>query len=313
MPMTTRQTTRRAILAGAATAVAVVQPGAVRIANAKPVELTVGRAAPAVAPDVSFPDLVARFIPLRRRLLDHIARWDAWSEAMDDAFYRATGAHTDEWRAIPHSVRQSDPLDIAHRKIEAEMPFDDPMDEHGSSIELNEISDELTPVVEAMIESVPRSLIDLAWQAEALMVWDSEINVDFDCPAWRLRQRLIRNVQGAAGPLPGIDGPAARSLAAATIAVVPVAAEQRLFEIEKEVGELGLKIKAVADEQDAFDGLICDQDVLFEEAVDIRPVTLGGIHCKARLARAWDPNHESMPTELADSLVDDLLALGVQS
>jgi len=206
--MTTRQTTRRAILAAAATAVAVVQPGAVRIANAKPVELTVGAAAPAVAPDVSFPDLVARFIPLRRRLLDHIARWDAWSEAMDDAFYRATGAHTDEWRAIPHSVRQSDPLDIAHRKIEAEMPFDDPMDEHGSSIELNEISDELTPVVEAMIESVPRSLIDLAWQAEALMVWDSEINVDFDCPTWRLRQRLIRNVQGAAGPLPGIDGPA---------------------------------------------------------------------------------------------------------
>jgi hypothetical protein len=170
---------RRAILAGAATAAAVVQPGAVRIANAKPVDLIVGAAVPTAAADVSFPDLVARFIPLRRRLFDHMARWDAWSEAVDDAFYRATGVHTDEWRAIPLSVRRSDPLDIAHRAIVAEMPFDDPLDEHGASIELNEISDEFTPVVEAMIETVPHSLIDLdgrprhSWRGTARSMWIS--------------------------------------------------------------------------------------------------------------------------------------------
>jgi len=49
---------RRAILAGAATAIAVVQPGAVRIANAKPIALSVG-AGPAVGPDPIFAAIAA--------------------------------------------------------------------------------------------------------------------------------------------------------------------------------------------------------------------------------------------------------------
>ena len=228
------QLNRRAILAGAATAVAVVQPGAVRIANAKPVALTVGAAA------LDKVATVARAQQLVDVLGGRYVR-EGWNEAFDK--------------------------ERAAKFLEA-------------------VRDE-----DYAADNDPAAIVD-AWLHDHGQPSD-----------WLYR----------GDPLGMICSAAAQSPAAATIAVVPVAAEQRLFEIEKEVGDLGLKIKAVADEQDAFDGLICDQDVLFEEAVDIRPVTLGGIHCKARLARAWDPNHESMPTELADSLVDDLLALGVQS
>lgn len=55
---------RRAVLAGAATAAVVVQPGAVRIANAKPVDLGVGDGAAPSSPD----DTLAR-IGEHRRLM----------------------------------------------------------------------------------------------------------------------------------------------------------------------------------------------------------------------------------------------------
>jgi hypothetical protein len=227
--MTTRQTTRRAILAGAASAsVAVVQPGAVRIANAKPIA---GLAA------------LDKAATIRRaqKIVDVLGgRYvrEGWNEAFDK--------------------------ERAAKFLEAVRSEDYTAD-----------NDPAGAVVSA---------------------WMRDHNQSFD---WLY--------SGNPGVM--LCGAAAQSPAAAAIAVAPVAAEQRLFEIEKEVGELGLKIKAVADEQDAFDGLIRDQDVLFEEAVDIRPLTLSGIHCKARLARAWDPKRQSMPTELADSLVDDLLAM----
>jgi hypothetical protein len=64
----------------------------------------------------------------------------------------------------------------------------------------NEISDELWPLSETILDQTPRSLVDLAWQAEALAVSDAELRDSDDFTLCRVR-RLFENIRTLSGPL----------------------------------------------------------------------------------------------------------------
>jgi hypothetical protein len=145
------------------------------LAGASAIPIAACTSAAASADDVSFPDLVARFVHVRGRYHERKARDEVHSRLIDLLLNETTGM-TEEQR---NSINVGDPrfdqlvkdINEAYRQI----PDDDPVDEHGGSIAWTEISDEMSSVSEAMLGQVPRSAADLAWQAEALVISDCEI------------------------------------------------------------------------------------------------------------------------------------------
>jgi hypothetical protein len=115
-------------------------------------------------------------------------------------FYEATGLGRDEWLAIDHRHPRFEEFCDLRRKIGDENPDGDPVDEHGASVSWNEISDELWPLSETILDQTPRSLVDLAWQAEALFVADAELQESNDFTLCRVR-KLFENIRTLSGPL----------------------------------------------------------------------------------------------------------------
>jgi hypothetical protein len=190
--MSIRKLDRRAVLAGAAAVPALPSIAAALVSPAGAVP---------VADDVSFPDLVARFVLLRERMRAYDAKEKAHDEKLDKLFREATGLSIEEYFDLDRSDPRRKRLSAVHSKIIKENPDDDPVDANGSSIELDEICDEKWPLVEAMLSQAPRSFIDLAWQAEALVVADSELREGEDIPDGRMVRQLIKNIFA----LPGLS------------------------------------------------------------------------------------------------------------
>jgi hypothetical protein len=176
------RTTRRAILAGAASLPAALGSGA---SFATP------------ADSVSFPELVSKFIPLRERWRAQVAIDEVHSTLFNDLFQKATGFSVDEWRSLlgTNDLRWKEG-EAAFRKISNENPSDDD-DEDGCSIAWNELNGELCPLAEEMLSRTPQSLADLAWQAEVLFLTEPELDDDDEGDG--LHWQFIKNVRALGG------------------------------------------------------------------------------------------------------------------
>jgi hypothetical protein len=150
-PMTT-QTSRRAVLAGAA---------------ALPVFALPALSAPAYAAtgNVSFPELAARYAAIYPRWLTQSNLDEAHLAKFEAAVTEATG--------IPRNQQPNfgDEGYEAYSAIRCDLSktieSDDPVDEHGCSIVWKEIHDEIFPLVREILEQPARSITDLALQAQA--------------------------------------------------------------------------------------------------------------------------------------------------
>jgi hypothetical protein len=82
------------------------------------------------------------------------------------------------------------------------MRLDDHLvDKYGASIPWTEINEELNTVEHQLLVRTPQSIIDLAWQAEA--VWTTDVEPEmFDREPTAILTKLIEHIRVLAGPLP---------------------------------------------------------------------------------------------------------------
>jgi hypothetical protein len=156
----------------------------------------------AIAADtpVSFPGLVARLMPVRERWLRQRALDKGDQDRFDDLFFAASGMTGEQYRALDEDDARKPELRSIRRKISAEFQDTDPVDEEGASIAWREIWDELNPLAEALLEQPPKSLVDLAWQAEVLVMGDSELlNSDSGYLYRRLVGKFLENARACGG------------------------------------------------------------------------------------------------------------------
>lgn len=220
---------RRAILAGAATVAAVVQPGAVRIANARPVELIVGDGAGPAHAELQLFEIEQEVRDLDLKIK---VAGDAWDVVQNADI---------EWKR--QNPKPAEP------SATGDLPAG--WRERGAQI-IKEGDSTFRDLCDAIFEPKNQDRArQKAEYVEALAQWEARYAAALD--------------------------------------------------------EIGYSAA-----QDTYEGLIDDQDALFEEAADIRSVTFAGIQCKARLAKAWDPSQVNTPA-LANNLIDDLLAMQVQA
>jgi hypothetical protein len=150
------------------------------------------------ASHVSFPKpLFDRFVRIREQWSTQSLRDKVWSTKIDQLFFEET-------KVSFANVDYRDPrfrrMLAIHDRITQENPENDPVDEDGSSIVWNEIQEELFPVVTALLDCKPRSVVDLAWQVEAILLADGDLREG------RISQHpevpiLIDNIRRLAGPL----------------------------------------------------------------------------------------------------------------
>lgn len=138
---------RRAVLAGAASLSATIGTGA---ALAKP-----------ETAETSFPDLVARFIPLRERRNAQFAKDKVYADFIQARFYEATGEH---WS---HVRKNGGRAFWAKRKVYAKIQGENPTD---AATVWDEINNQLWELAEEVVKRQPQSPVDLAWQAEIVFV-----------------------------------------------------------------------------------------------------------------------------------------------
>jgi hypothetical protein len=151
----------------------------------------------------SFPNLVARFVQVHALWVARRSRDQAWSDKINDLFFKTTGITDEQYHAMDISDPRREAVSAQYHKAIDDTPSDDPTDEHGGSIAWNEILDELWPVTEAMISQQPKSIVDLGWQAEALVTAHfMELERPGTDSGEHLIRKLIRNVRAFAGPLP---------------------------------------------------------------------------------------------------------------
>jgi hypothetical protein len=74
----------------------------------------------------------------------------------------------------------------------------DGCDEDGCLIAWNEINGELFSLAEEMLSRTPRSLADLAWQAEVLFVTEPELHAPVEDEDDGLHWQFIKNVRALA-------------------------------------------------------------------------------------------------------------------
>jgi hypothetical protein len=176
---------------------------ALPIVAAVPVEIsTPAIANQAIAGDVSFPSLVARFARLQERWIVQDAKCKAWSGNIDRLFFEATGVTARQLHAADIRDPRFQELQEIWCKIIDETPSDDPVNETGDSIAWNELNDELFPLAEAMLSRTPQSVADLGWQTEAILTAYDELrdeDTDVDYP---MIPKLLKNIRALAGPLP---------------------------------------------------------------------------------------------------------------
>jgi hypothetical protein len=183
--MTTQNTTRRAVLAGAAAIPALSLPAA-------------------AAPECSYPDLAARLAAVRERWLARTMKDEADTAQFEQELAAVTGK-PEGYRPDHTDPYFKEHLEIMER-ITCERPHDDPVDEDGASIAWNEIHDELFPITAAILQQPARSIADLGLQAQAFALntpwyWSTTEPEDPDA------RRLVDSICKFAGvdSLPGYD------------------------------------------------------------------------------------------------------------
>jgi hypothetical protein len=154
----------------------------------------------AIAGDVSFPRLAQRFVVIRERMATYEARRRAQTGEIDRRLLEATGMSLDQWRRSDVRDPRWKEVNAVRSKIISETGFDD-------DVESSEIYDELWRLAEAMLGETPRSIADLGWQAQALLIADSNLrerlnedlsDTDFDR---QMLLQLFQNIRELGGPL----------------------------------------------------------------------------------------------------------------
>lgn len=124
-----------------------------------------------VAPACTLPpELIDRFVPMRALYLDRCKRDEVAHAEIDRRFYAATGVTSEQRRELDYDHPRRRELDAIRSKIYEDFPMfadDDP--------EANWIGGDRWNVAEAMLECEPRTVADIAWQAEAYLLVDMEI------------------------------------------------------------------------------------------------------------------------------------------
>lgn len=123
----------------------------------------------------SFPDLAAQWAPVFARWRDTVNREHARRQRYDERVFAVTGITFDEIGDLDYD----DPRRRAYFDARGALgpdPDDDrgPVDEHGCSIEWNEIHGEVDPLVVEILSRPARSLADLALQAQVFAVYAQE-------------------------------------------------------------------------------------------------------------------------------------------
>jgi hypothetical protein len=164
--------------------------------------LTAGSAAvinpAAAAGGCSYPDLAREFAAIYERVIDRSRRDHAALKRFDSRVFEVTGLTRDQW-PWPFGRDpefECDPeFDRLVKKIQSENADPEPTDEHGCSIELNEIDDVLDPLVEKILGLPVHNVADLALQARVVAL----ANCEFDVPVGFFT--LLENI----GKLAGIE------------------------------------------------------------------------------------------------------------
>ena len=171
-----------------ATATAVVAP-------------SVASAASTTVDTVSFPGLIARFIRFRERWRNQRALDQVRQDEFDDLFFKASGFTKEQRLAIGASDPRWKEMLALMDKIAAEIRDYDLVDEHGRSIAWNALIDEIWPLADEILGQTPRTIADLAWQAEALTIADVQLLEPGSYPSARLLRNLLANIRTLSGPL----------------------------------------------------------------------------------------------------------------
>jgi hypothetical protein len=161
-------TSRRAILAGAASVPALALPALASTATSASV---------CTLP----PDLIERFVRVRAWYLGSRQAEILWSDEIHRRFYATTGFI---WDNVNHDHPRWEELSAVHTKVCAEVPCED--DEAETAL----LCDERWCVAEAIIDHKPQTVVDLAWQAEAYLLADLDL-FSF-APGSTTDDRLIR-------------------------------------------------------------------------------------------------------------------------
>jgi len=149
-------TTRRAVLAGAAVlpALAIIPATAL-----------------AATGDVSFPELAARYAAIYPRWLAKMKTDTAHMAAFNAEVEAATGISRDA--EPPHDNDPTGYWDTLHA-ISKSQTDRDPCDEHGCNIFWTEMHDELNSFAEEILIQPPKSIADLALQAQVAAVINNQ-------------------------------------------------------------------------------------------------------------------------------------------
>jgi hypothetical protein len=151
--------------------------------------------------DVSFPDLVAKFVQIRERWSTQIESDKAYSKKIDRLFFEATGVPMDEYRVLDWQSERSRQLQEVSNRIYKENPDEnDQFDESGISTAWLSINEELDAVALAMLNRPPQSTSDLAWQTEALLLAENELREGSHAEHPML-PKLFENIRSLSGPL----------------------------------------------------------------------------------------------------------------
>lgn len=129
------------------------------------------------------PELIERFVRMRAWYLEDHKQWRLRREEIDKRFYATTGITFDEYRDLEYEDPRRKELSAVHHKL---------CDDISSSVsdeETERLGDERWSVVEAIMEYEPKTIVDLAWQAEAFLIADLEIVAS---PPTCSHERLIR-------------------------------------------------------------------------------------------------------------------------
>lgn len=189
--MSPKNLSRRALMAGAPMAAVAALP------LPQP-------AAAAPAPGaVSFPALLAQFMPVRDRWLSKNARDEAHAAIRADLFYKASGMTNEERLAMDPSDPRFDQMHALFMQVMDEVQSGDPVDKHGADIEWNEIFDEFYPLADAILSQPAQSIADLAWQAEVLVMSDCQLTEDSNDPTHWRTYKLVENIRLLSGNVAG--------------------------------------------------------------------------------------------------------------
>jgi len=182
--MTTKPTTRRTVLASTAA-----------------ISVAIGTGAIAVPADsaCSFPDLVAQFVQMRERWRDRRAADATWNEFFDGLFEKQAGIPIKEFYAMDASDPGRKKYEAVFFLIYNQNP-DPRCDEDGVDIAWTEINRGLNSLAGQILLQQPRSLTDLAWQAEVLFLTEPELSdPDYGDDDKGLVFTFIRNVRALGG------------------------------------------------------------------------------------------------------------------